>query len=213
MYISIGKGVYIGYNSLLGEPPNDSSLDGIEHLFNYSAREFSNSYRPLIIRDNAIIRDYVSIDLGIRRPTVIGRGCYIHSRASIHHDVKLADACIVGPNVCLCGSVSVDYNAQLGASSTVHQGLTIGAYSMVGMGAAVVSSIPPFLLVYGIPARPKKINYKKILPYFSKPEIDYHLNGYFDACLSGSVAHFFLEKQLPSFFRDPISNYIWADSV
>jgi acetyltransferase-like isoleucine patch superfamily enzyme len=48
----------------------------------------------------------------------------------------------------------VDDGATIGAGAVVGCDLTIGRFAMVGMGAVVTRSVPPFVLVVGQPARP-----------------------------------------------------------
>ena len=43
--------------------------------------------------------------------------------------------------------------ASIGANATILPGLTIGQYSMVGAGAVVTHSVPPYAVVVGNPAR------------------------------------------------------------
>ena len=52
--------------------------------------------------------------------------------------------------------------AQIGMNATVHQGVKIGACSMVGMNAAVVDNVPLCALVKGVPARLSRVNERKL---------------------------------------------------
>jgi acetyltransferase-like isoleucine patch superfamily enzyme len=51
-------------------------------------------------------------------------------------------------------STRVREGATIGAQSTIGPGLTIGRYSMTGMGSVVTRDVPDFVLVAGNPARP-----------------------------------------------------------
>lgn len=48
----------------------------------------------------------------------------------------------------------VEEGASIGASSTIGCGLVVGRWALIGMGAVVTCSVPPFHLVVGNPARP-----------------------------------------------------------
>ncbi|MGC6487456.1 MAG: DapH/DapD/GlmU-related protein, partial [Planctomycetota bacterium] len=47
----------------------------------------------------------------------------------------------------------VERGASIGANSTIGPGVTLGAWSMVGMGSVVTRDVPPHALVVGNPAR------------------------------------------------------------
>ena len=48
----------------------------------------------------------------------------------------------------------VEDGVTIGAQATIGPGLTLGRFSMVGMGSVVTHDVPPFTLVVGNPARP-----------------------------------------------------------
>lgn len=50
----------------------------------------------------------------------------------------------------------VEKGVTVGANATIGPGLTLGEYSMVGMGSVVTRSVPAFTLVVGNPAKPLK---------------------------------------------------------
>jgi UDP-N-acetylglucosamine acyltransferase len=92
------------------------------------------------------------------RHTSVGARCHIADHAHIAHDCEVGDDVTISPNVSLAGHVRVHRGATLGMGSSVHQFCTIGAYSMVGMGAVVLSDVPPFALVFGNPAGAIRLN-------------------------------------------------------
>lgn len=46
----------------------------------------------------------------------------------------------------------VEEGVTTGAGSIINCGITLGAYSMIGMGSVVTKDTPPYSLVYGVPA-------------------------------------------------------------
>ncbi len=49
----------------------------------------------------------------------------------------------------------VKEGATVGAGAVISCGITLGEYCMVGMGTVVTKNVPPYSLVYGVPARIK----------------------------------------------------------
>lgn len=101
-----------------------------------------------------VLRELVVVQRGTGdRDTTIGDRCYIMDHCHIAHDVVLAEDVTLSPNVVLGGHTRVHRGATIGIGAVTHQESTIGAYSMVGMGAVVTRDVPPFTVAAGNPAR------------------------------------------------------------
>lgn len=74
-------------------------------------------------------------------------------RVVLTHDDVIADYATLCAGVVLGGSVVVGERAYLGMASSVREGRSVGADSMVGMGAVVVRDVPPGQVWAGLPAR------------------------------------------------------------
>jgi len=83
----------------------------------------------------------------------IGRHVILDRMVNVGHDCRIGDYCTVSPLVPLGGNVQLDDGVWVGASSSVRQGVRMGAGSMAGMGAVVVRDVPNCRLVVGVPAR------------------------------------------------------------
>jgi UDP-perosamine 4-acetyltransferase len=83
----------------------------------------------------------------------IGQGCVVNTGAVIDHDCVLDDFVHVGPGASLSGEVRVGEGTLLGTGSSVRQGVSIGCWSMIGVGAAVVSDMPDRVVAVGVPAK------------------------------------------------------------
>ncbi len=109
------------------------------------------------------LRELVVVQRGTGdRDTTIGDRCYIMDHCHIAHDVVLAEDVTLSPNVTLGGHTRVHRGATLGIAAVTHQRSTIGAYSMVGMGAVVTRDVPPFVTALGNPARYYSLNARGI---------------------------------------------------
>jgi acetyltransferase-like isoleucine patch superfamily enzyme len=73
--------------------------------------------------------------------------------AVLTHDVVAEDFVSVCASVSVGGAARVRTGTYLGQGCTIREGLTLGAWSMVGMGAAVVHEIGDCQLWAGVPAR------------------------------------------------------------
>ena len=68
------------------------------------------------------------------------------------HDDVVEDFATLASGVCLGGSVRVSRGAYIGMNASVRERSLIGAYAVVGMGAAVVDDVPPRETWVGVPA-------------------------------------------------------------
>ncbi len=87
---------------------------------------------------------------------VIGRHVEIMPGTVLTHDDHLADFCTLAAGVRLGGTVRVCEGAYLGAGCLVRENRTIGAWSLVGMGAVVTRDVPAGEVWAGVPARAVK---------------------------------------------------------
>jgi acetyltransferase-like isoleucine patch superfamily enzyme len=59
----------------------------------------------------------------------------------------------VAPGAHLAGAVMLEEGCDVGIGAVVIQGLTVGAWSIVGAGAVVIESLLDNLTAVGVPAR------------------------------------------------------------
>ena len=76
----------------------------------------------------------------------------------VAHDCKLGDRVIVANGTLLGGHVHIHDDATLSGGVGVHHYTTIGSFSFVSGISRVLHDVPPFMLVEGIPTRPRCIN-------------------------------------------------------
>lgn len=101
---------------------------------------------------------------------VIGSNVKIQNNVSIYTGVQLEDDVFCGPSCVftnvknprsqimrhhLYESTVVRRGATIGANSTIVCGVLIGKYAFVGAGAVVVTDVPDYALMLGVPARQK----------------------------------------------------------
>ena len=120
----------------------------------------------MAIDKTALISEYSSIGEGsmvfhrsiVQARTSIGTHAIINTAAQIDHDCNIGDFVHIAPSCVLCGFVTVGSGSNLGASTTIIPGVTIGKNVVTGAGAVVVTDLPDNCLAVGVPA--------KVIKYF-----------------------------------------------
>ncbi|MDU0155316.1 acetyltransferase [Bacillus cabrialesii] len=108
-----------------------------------------------IVSKSAVIGKGTVIMAGaiIQADACIGAHCIINTGAVAEHDNQISDYVHLSPRVTLSGAVAVQEGAHVGTGAAVIPQLTIGAWSTVGAGSAVIRSIPDGVTAAGAPAR------------------------------------------------------------
>jgi sugar O-acyltransferase (sialic acid O-acetyltransferase NeuD family) len=83
----------------------------------------------------------------------VGRHVAVMPNAVLTHDDVVEDYVSICASVALAGCVRVREGAYLGQGCLVREGLTVGAWSVVGMGAAVTRDVGDAQVWAGVPAR------------------------------------------------------------
>jgi UDP-N-acetylglucosamine acyltransferase len=76
----------------------------------------------------------------------------------VAHDCKVGSHIVMANGVLLAGHVHVHDYASLSGGVGVHHYVTIGSFSFIGGLTKVLHDVPPYMLVEGVPARPRCIN-------------------------------------------------------
>ncbi len=116
------------------------------------------------IGENCNICDHCYIEYNVK----VGDNVTIKSGVYIWENTHLEDDVFIGPNVVFTNNprprskkyidhlhTRIKTGASVGANSTILAGVTIGKYSMIGMGSVVTRDVPDYALVYGNPAKLK----------------------------------------------------------
>jgi sugar O-acyltransferase (sialic acid O-acetyltransferase NeuD family) len=104
----------------------------------------------VVIGEGTFLAAGVIVNAGAR----IGVDTILNTGCAVDHDCVIRDHAHVGPRATLCGAVTIGEGALLGVSSCASPGISVGEWSIVGAGAAVVGDLPANTVCVGVPARP-----------------------------------------------------------
>lgn len=124
-------------------------------------KSITNKKFATIIAPDVLIGENSSVGEGsivcsnsiITVDTHIGKHCILDFKSMVGHDTKLEDFVTLYPNVTIAGNVILRECVEMGTCSNTNQGIEIGAYTKVGSGAVVVSSLKEQIVAVGIPAK------------------------------------------------------------
>lgn len=143
----IGEFNHLHPGAVLGGEPQDISYKGTP--------------TKVVIGDHNVIRESVTINRGTEKEagvTSVGSRCYFMACSHVAHDCQVGDHIIIANGSMLGGHVHVHDHASISGGVAVHHFATIGGYSFVSGLSRVLHDVPPFMLVEGLPTRPRCIN-------------------------------------------------------
>lgn len=150
--LRIGDGVWIGPHAVLGTPAEYRSAP------HPSGWEGDCAGAGVEIGAGTVIREYVTVNQGTQRPTIVGPDCYLLARSHVGHDSVLERTVTLAGGVILGGHTHVWQWSNIGLGTVVHQRCVVGPGAMVGMGSAIRQTVGPFVVAVGNPARTVAIN-------------------------------------------------------
>ena len=146
-HVTIGEFNRIHPCAVIGGEPQDLSYRGTD--------------TRVVIGDHNIIRENVTINRASEKEegvTSVGSHNYLMAGVHVAHDCRLGDHIIIANGTMLGGHVHIQDHATLSGAVAVHHFATLGSYSFVAGMSRVLHDVPPFMLVEGLPTRPRCIN-------------------------------------------------------
>ncbi len=83
----------------------------------------------------------------------IGNHVHINIDCTVSHDTIINEFTTLSPGVHICGSVHIQNGCFIGAGVTVIDKISVGAWSIIGAGASIVSDVPANSTVVGVPGK------------------------------------------------------------
>lgn len=121
---------------------------------------FDSFEGEIIIGNNNIFREFITINGGTTKKTILGNNIIMLKSSYVGHDVVIEDKVTLSCGSTIGGYSHVMEGTNFGLGAICHQLLKIGAYSMIGMGAVITKTteIKPGGVYMGVPARYIKRN-------------------------------------------------------
>lgn len=83
----------------------------------------------------------------------VGDFVVLNASANVGADAVVEDGCFLGARCDVMAGARLERGAFLGSHVTVHPGVTVGAFSTVGIGSVVLRRVPAEATLLGVPAR------------------------------------------------------------
>ncbi|RMG40855.1 MAG: acyl-ACP--UDP-N-acetylglucosamine O-acyltransferase [Candidatus Dadabacteria bacterium] len=170
-YTVVGPKVVIGENNRIGSHvviEGNTTIGSGNNIFQFASigavpqdLKFSGEDSTLIIGDNNIIREYVTLQPGTAHggmKTVIGNNNMFMACSHVGHDGRVGSYNVFANSAALAGHVVVEDHVTIGGMCGVHQFVKLGRLAILGAGAMVNKDVPPFCTVQGDRARLVGIN-------------------------------------------------------
>lgn len=114
-----------------------------------------------LIHPNANVSRYTDIGKGtgimsevaIMPNCKIGNHVWILPQVYIGNDTEIGDYTTIVESTTHAGEGVVKEGAYIGLNSSIKEGITIGEWSLIGMGSVVIRDVPAYHVVVGNPAR------------------------------------------------------------
>lgn len=101
------------------------------------------------IGDYNVIREHVIINRGITAEggTRIDSNCWIMAETHIGHDTHIGEHNVLGNGVKIAGNVNTARSVILSSNVILHEGVNVGAMSLIKGGCRISSNVPPFVII------------------------------------------------------------------
>jgi UDP-N-acetylglucosamine acyltransferase len=163
--VEIGDGTQIAPHVVVRGPTRIGRNNQIDAFASIGGdpqdKKYSGERSELIIGDDNLIREFVTINRGTGGGggvTRIGDRNWIMVYVHIAHDCIVGSDTVFSNNATLAGHVEVGDYAILSGFSGAHQFCRIGAHAFLGMHCVVNGDVPPFVMMAADYGRPRGIN-------------------------------------------------------
>lgn len=113
------------------------------------------STKGVKIGKGAVLTGLVTVDAGVERMTVIGKGSYLMKHSHVGHDAILFDNVTLSCGAKVGGHTVIQSGTNVGLNAVIHQKLTIPEGCMIGASAFIgkKTELKPYRKYAGVPAK------------------------------------------------------------
>lgn len=163
-HVAIGAGSFVGHHASV---EGNTTLGVGNRIFPYASiggqtqdLKYRGDKTKLIIGDNNIFREYVTIHSGTKEggATQLGNDNAILAYSHVAHDCTIGNGLIMSSFSALAGYVTVGDYVNIAWNSGVHQFCKIGDYAMLAGSSKAIMDVLPFMIAEGQPARTRAFN-------------------------------------------------------
>lgn len=83
----------------------------------------------------------------------IGNHAQLYANSFVGHDTKVGDYCFIANNASVGGIVTLEEGVHIGSNCSIIERVTVGKWSIIGLGSVVLKDVEPFTIVAGNPAK------------------------------------------------------------
>lgn len=83
----------------------------------------------------------------------IGNHTQLYANSFVGHHTTVGDYCFIANNASVGGIVTLEEGVHIGSNCSIRERVTLGRWSIAGLGAVVLKDVEPFTKVVGNPAR------------------------------------------------------------
>lgn len=145
--VRLGRENVVYPHAVLGADPQD--------------RKYKGGPTTLEVGDRNKFREQVTVHRGTEvggGVTRVGSDGLFMVGSHIAHDCIIEDRVVIANGSMLGGHCLVEEGVGIGGGVGVHHFTTIGTLAFVGGMSRVVKDVPPYVIVEGAPAEPRKVN-------------------------------------------------------
>jgi len=112
----------------------------------------------VIIHSGVRVNEFVTINCGLDRNTVIGKNSYLLAKSHVGHDSILKEGVVLSTGSIVGGRSIIGNHCYLGLNASTHQRAILGDYCILGANSFFKGESPAGITWAGVPAKPIKVN-------------------------------------------------------